>query len=127
MAAVIPWHLALVFAATPFAMGCPCPQYQCKLFRYSCRPLPHPCNGRVALGAGFCGCCWQCIKQISIGDPCTPTGLCPGPTECKESLYCDPDQRACLPFPIPPARVPRNYDNDTNYNDTELLEPTRAA
>nr|XP_054920131.1 uncharacterized protein LOC129381368 [Dermacentor andersoni] len=55
----------------------------------------------------------QRMSKKSLGDPCTPTGLCPGPSECKESLHCDPDQRACLPFPIPPTGVSRNY-NDTD-------------
>ncbi|KAH8035594.1 hypothetical protein HPB51_007829 [Rhipicephalus microplus] len=65
MAAALPWCLAIVFATAPFAVGCPCPDYVCKMFRYNCRPLPSWCNGRVAHGAGFCGCCLQCIKQIS--------------------------------------------------------------
>ncbi|KAL3194818.1 hypothetical protein MRX96_045913 [Rhipicephalus microplus] len=65
MAAALHWCLAIVFATAPFAVGCPCPDYVCKMFRYNCRPLPSRCNGRFAHGAGFCGCCLQFIEQIS--------------------------------------------------------------
>ncbi|KAL1418137.1 hypothetical protein MTO96_026154 [Rhipicephalus appendiculatus] len=96
------------------------------MFRYNCRQLPPRCDGRVAHGAGFCGCCLQCIKQISIGDPCAPSGLCPGPSECKESLYCDPDQRACLPFPMPSSEETRSY-NDTTPLRYKLEPPKKET
>ncbi|KAK8761200.1 uncharacterized protein LOC144109906 [Amblyomma americanum] len=106
------WWLTIVLSAAPCIVACPCSEEVCTQFKYTCRPLPKVCDGRITYGAGFCGCCQQCVRKISIGDPCYPSGLCPGPTECAENLYCDPDQKACLPFPVPSASNESNATED---------------
>ncbi|XP_075731966.1 uncharacterized protein LOC119183243 [Rhipicephalus microplus] len=108
---VMVWVMLLLAQA---AVAIVCPPHVCESTK--CPRLPvKTYHGRLSTQGSFCGCCKVCIQESGIGNPCVPSGLCPGPSECKESLYCDPDQRACLPFPMPPSEEIRGY-NDTLHS-----------
>ncbi|XP_077548744.1 uncharacterized protein LOC144162127 [Haemaphysalis longicornis] len=110
---------ALVVLAVPRSLCCPCPSWMCTKFQHPCPPVPKHCKGRIAFGAGFCGCCNQCVRQITIGEPCTIPGRCPGSSECGKHLYCDPAQRVCYPYPMFKGQLKPYYSREDFANDAD--------